>query len=117
YTTLFRSDDGGAADGGIGAEGVDLGVVEERRQAADVILPGAGGVGIHGQQAIDIGTVHQRQKLYRLKTNDVVGVRGPYGNGYPMQEIMGNDVLLAAGGLGMAPLRSLLWYALDHRDR
>ena len=55
--------------------------------------------------------------LYRLRTNDVVGVRGPYGNGYPMQEIMGNDVLLAAGGLGMAPLRSLLWYALDHRDR
>ena len=55
--------------------------------------------------------------LYRLRTNDVVGVRGPYGNGYPIQEIMGNDVLLAAGGLGMAPLRSLLWYALDHRDR
>ncbi len=55
--------------------------------------------------------------LYRMKTNDLVGVRGPYGNGYPMQEIMGNDVLLAAGGLGMAPLRSLLWYALDHRDK
>jgi len=55
--------------------------------------------------------------LYRLRTNDVVGVRGPYGNGYPLAEIMGNDVLLAAGGLGMAPLRSLLWYALDHRDK
>ena len=55
--------------------------------------------------------------LYRMRTNDVVGVRGPYGNGYPMQEIMGNDILLAAGGLGMAPLRSLLWYALDHRDK
>ena len=57
------------------------------------------------------------QALYRMRTNDLVGVRGPYGNGYPMQEIMGNDVLLAAGGLGMAPLRSLLWYALDHRDK
>jgi len=57
------------------------------------------------------------QALYRLKTNDVVGVRGPYGNGYPMQDIMANDILLAAGGLGMAPLRSLLWYALDHRDK
>jgi NAD(P)H-flavin reductase len=54
--------------------------------------------------------------LYRMRTNDVVGVRGPYGNGYPMQEIAGHDLLLAAGGLGMAPLRSLLWYALDHRD-
>jgi NAD(P)H-flavin reductase len=55
--------------------------------------------------------------LYRLHTNDVVGVRGPYGNGYPIQEMTRNDVLLAAGGLGMAPLRSLLWYALDHRDQ
>jgi NAD(P)H-flavin reductase len=55
--------------------------------------------------------------LYRLHTNDLVGVRGPYGNGYPVQEMTGNDILLVAGGLGMAPLRSLLWYALDHRDK
>jgi NAD(P)H-flavin reductase len=55
--------------------------------------------------------------LYQLHTNDVVGVRGPYGNGYPIDEMKHNDVLLAAGGLGMAPLRSLLWYALDHRDQ
>jgi NAD(P)H-flavin reductase len=55
--------------------------------------------------------------LYRMHTNDVVGVRGPYGNGYPVSEMTGNDILLAAGGLGMAPLRSLLWYALDHRDK
>lgn len=55
--------------------------------------------------------------LYRLKTNDVVGVRGPFGNGFPVDQIAGNDLLLAAGGLGMAPLRSLLWYALDNRDR
>ena len=54
--------------------------------------------------------------LYRLNTNDVVGLRGPYGNGFPLQEIAGQNLLLAAGGLGMAPLRSLLWYALDHRD-
>jgi NAD(P)H-flavin reductase len=55
--------------------------------------------------------------LYRMKTNDVVGLRGPYGNGFPVHDIVGNDLLLAAGGLGMAPLRSLLWYALDNRDR
>jgi sulfhydrogenase subunit gamma (sulfur reductase) len=55
--------------------------------------------------------------LYRLHTNDLVGVRGPYGNGYPIDEMKQNDVLLAAGGLGMAPLRSLLWYALDGRDQ
>ena len=55
--------------------------------------------------------------LYRLKTNDVVGIRGPYGNGFPVEVMHDNDLLLVAGGLGMAPLRSLLWYALDNRDR
>jgi NAD(P)H-flavin reductase len=55
--------------------------------------------------------------LYRLRTNDVVGLRGPYGNGFPVDRIAGHDLLLVAGGLGMAPLRSLVWYALDHRDR
>lgn len=54
--------------------------------------------------------------LYRARTNDEVGIRGPYGNGFPIESIRGNDLLLAAGGLGMAPLRSLLWYAIDHRD-
>jgi sulfhydrogenase subunit gamma (sulfur reductase) len=55
--------------------------------------------------------------LYRLKTNDLVGIRGPYGNGFPVEKLAGDDLLLAAGGLGMAPLRSLLWYALDNREK
>jgi len=55
--------------------------------------------------------------LFRSRTNDLVGIRGPYGNGFPLDRMAGNDLLIAAGGLGMAPLRSLLWYALDHRDR
>ena len=54
--------------------------------------------------------------LYRMQANDLVGIRGPYGNGFPVEKIAGNDLLIIAGGLGMAPLRSLLWYALDHRD-
>jgi len=55
--------------------------------------------------------------LYRLQSNDLVGVRGPYGNGFPVDTMEGNDLLLVAGGLGMAPLRSLLWYSLDRRER
>lgn len=55
--------------------------------------------------------------LYRLSTNALVGVRGPFGNGFPIEAMEGNDLLIVAGGLGMAPLRSLLWYALDRRER
>jgi NAD(P)H-flavin reductase len=55
--------------------------------------------------------------LHRLSMNDLVGIRGPYGNGFPVEDMHGHDLLIIAGGLGMAPLRSLLWYALDNRDR
>ena len=55
--------------------------------------------------------------LFRLPAGALVGVRGPYGNGFPVTEMEGDDLLIIAGGLGMAPLRSLLWYALDHQDR
>ncbi len=55
--------------------------------------------------------------LYALSTNGLVGIRGPYGNGFPVEQMEGHDLLIVAGGLGMAPLRSLLWYALDNRDR
>lgn len=53
--------------------------------------------------------------LYRLKENDLVGIRGPYGNGFNVDKLKGNDLLIIAGGLGMAPLRSLVWYVLDNR--
>lgn len=55
--------------------------------------------------------------LYKLPENSLVGIRGPYGNGYPVEVMKGHDVLIVAGGLGMAPLRSLLNYVLDHRNQ
>ena len=57
------------------------------------------------------------EAFHNLGQNAVFGMRGPYGNGYPVEVMEGNNLLIVAGGLGMAPLRSLLWYALDHRDR
>jgi len=48
---------------------------------------------------------------------DSVGVRGPLGNGFPLERFEGQDVLMVAGGLGMVPLRGLLQYLIDLRDR
>jgi NAD(P)H-flavin reductase len=48
---------------------------------------------------------------------DTVGIRGPLGNGFPIDRFKGHDLLLVAGGLGMVPLRGLLQYLVDTRDR
>jgi sulfhydrogenase subunit gamma (sulfur reductase) len=55
--------------------------------------------------------------LFRLKENDLIGVRGPYGNGFPIEEMREKDIMIVLGGLGAAPLRSVLLYCLDNRDR
>jgi NAD(P)H-flavin reductase len=56
-------------------------------------------------------------ELFKLKENAVIGVRGPYGNGFPVEKIVNHDLIIVVGGLGAVPLRSLLFYALDNRDR
>jgi NAD(P)H-flavin reductase len=46
--------------------------------------------------------------LHNLKPGDKVCIRGPYGNGFPMERFYGKDMLLIPGGLGLAPMRSLI---------
>jgi len=53
--------------------------------------------------------------LHNLKTGDVVGIRGPFGNGFDTEFLKGKDVLFIGGGIGMVPLRSLIQYVLDNR--
>ncbi len=55
--------------------------------------------------------------IFRLKENDMIGIRGPYGNGFPVEQMKGKDILIVMGGLGAAPLRSVLLYCLDNRDQ
>jgi sulfite reductase subunit B len=57
------------------------------------------------------------EHIHRLDSGDVVGIRGPLGHGFPVHELHGKDVLIVAGGLGMAPVRSLIQYILDERAR
>jgi len=51
-----------------------------------------------------------------LREGDEVGIRGPLGNGFPIEKFPGQDILLVAGGLGMVPLRGLLQYLIDLRE-
>ena len=53
--------------------------------------------------------------LHQLKPGETVGIRGPFGNGFPMSELLERDLLLVAGGIGLCPLRSMVQYAMDER--
>ncbi len=55
--------------------------------------------------------------LHELEDGSEVGVRGPLGHGFDIGEFTGKDVLIVAGGLGIAPVRSLIQYILDERER
>jgi NAD(P)H-flavin reductase len=60
-----------------------------------------------------VGTV--TRAMGKLKVGEVLGVRGPYGSGWPVAESVGRDVVLVAGGLGLAPLRPTLYHLLTRR--
>ncbi len=53
--------------------------------------------------------------LHRMNPGDYVGIRGPFGHGFPIEQMRGKDMLFAPGGLGLAPLRSLINQVLDER--
>ena len=51
--------------------------------------------------------------LHSAKKGDMVGLRGPFGKGYPVEKFEGKEVLVVGGGVGLAPLRSLLYILFD----
>ena len=55
--------------------------------------------------------------LHRLGPGDEVGVRGPCGNGFDLDAAAGRDLLFIGGGIGLPPLRGLIWNVLDERER
>lgn len=54
--------------------------------------------------------------LHNLKKGAMVGIRGPFGNGFPLEALEGKDILFIAGGIGLVPMRSLVQYVLDRRS-
>lgn len=52
-----------------------------------------------------------------LKPGDMIGYRGPFGSPWPLEHAGTRDLLFMAGGIGLAPLRPAIYYALHHADR
>jgi len=56
------------------------------------------------------------QRLVSLRPGDWLGVRGPFGTSWPVRAAHGKDVLIVAGGIGLAPLRPVIYHVLRNRD-
>jgi len=82
-----------------------------------------------GEVPLSIGGVPSRQLLHtartvgtvtrgmsQLRPGDQVGIRGPFGSSWPLEEAVGKDVLIAAGGIGLAALHSTLCYIIERRQ-
>lgn len=54
--------------------------------------------------------------LHEIRVGQTVGIRGPYGNGFPIEKCKGKDMLYIGGGIGLAPVGSLIRYSFEHRE-
>ena len=94
-------------------------------QFIEISIPGVGSFPVSSCDLVRNGLITScirragrvTEALYQLEAGDIVGLRGPFGNGFPLELFDGQDALLIAGGLGMAPLRSLLRALLDNQKR
>ncbi len=86
-------------------------------------LPGAGEIAISisddpRNQESCAHTVREAGNVTRtlagMKAGDTLGLRGPFGTGWPLAECIGHDVILVAGGIGLAPLRPAIYALLRH---
>ncbi|KAA0004672.1 MAG: Ni/Fe hydrogenase subunit gamma [Thermoplasmata archaeon] len=55
--------------------------------------------------------------IFRLKKGDLIGIRGPYGIGWPLDKAENRDILIIAGGMGLAPLRGVINHIKNNRDK
>ncbi len=55
--------------------------------------------------------------IENMGPGSIIGLRGPFGRGWPLDKIEGRDVVLVAGGIGLAPLRPMVYWLLKHRER
>ncbi|MFH1226935.1 MAG: FAD/NAD(P)-binding protein [Planctomycetota bacterium] len=94
-------------------------------QFVEVTLPGIGEAPISisssptakGGFELGIRAVGNVTKaIHNLEAGASVGIRGPFGRGFPVNELKGRDIIFVAAGIGLFPLRSLINYTLDKRS-
>ena len=73
--------------------------------------PAEGGLLTHTTR--DVGSI--TKAMFALKVADTIGVRGPFGSHWPVEKTIGKDVILVAGGIGLAPLRPVIQMLLANR--
>jgi NAD(P)H-flavin reductase len=76
-------------------------------------IPAAGDTLVHTVRAVGATT----RALCDSPAGATIGLRGPFGNGWPVEQAEDRDVVVVAGGLGLAPLRPLVHELLAHRER
>jgi len=94
-------------------------------QFTEIYIPGVGeapisisGIepdGVIVQTVRSIGTL--TEYLFKLKEGDLIGLRGPYGKGWPLDKLEGKDVLIVGGGIGLAPLRPVIKEVQKNRSK
>jgi NAD(P)H-flavin reductase len=75
--------------------------------------PATPGVLIHTTRAV--GTV--TKAMDRLRKDDIIGVRGPFGTAWPVTKAEGADIIIVTGGIGLAPLRPAIYNVLANRGK
>ena len=80
-------------------------------------------ISISGDPAFPMRLVHTiravgsvTRPMQHMKCGSMLGVRGPFGTGWPVEEAQGKDIVVVAGGLGLAPLRPLIYHLLNRRE-
>ena len=63
----------------------------------------------------DVGAVSHA--ICAAKPGDTLGIRGPFGTSWPVESAVGNDIVVVAGGIGLAPLRPMIYHLQSYRER
>ncbi len=106
---------------------VEKGLREKPRpgQFTEIYIPGVGEAPVsvceYGDGKVFAQTIRSvgvlTEYLFKLEEGSKIGIRGPYGNGWPLEKLQGKDVLIVAGGIGLAPLRGVIKEIERNREK